>query len=79
MYKYCKNNSPFLFAEELIIWEPQEFRNKSFMAHLNEMPWAEQLLTEQIEKSLYRGMHMTFCKLKDDTWGVVSLETIFLL
>ncbi|CAB3253214.1 unnamed protein product [Arctia plantaginis] len=56
--------------KELVIWEPSEFRNKSFMAHLNEMPWAETLLTEQIEKRLYKGMHMTFCKKKDDTWGV---------
>ncbi|KAJ0174720.1 hypothetical protein K1T71_009828 [Dendrolimus kikuchii] len=55
--------------KELVIWEPSEFRNKSFMAHLNEMPWAETLLTEQIEKSLYKGMHMTFCKKRDDTWG----------
>lgn len=56
-----------------MIWEPPEFRNKSFMAHLNEMPWAEPLLTEQIEKTLYKGMHMTFCKKRDDTWGVVSI------
>lgn len=62
------------FTEELVIWEPSEFRNKSFMAHLNEMPWAETLLTEQIEKRLYKGMHMTFCKKKDDTWGVVRIS-----
>ncbi|KAH9627764.1 hypothetical protein HF086_011142, partial [Spodoptera exigua] len=56
--------------KELVIWEPPEFRNKSFMAHLNEMPWAEPLLTEQIEKTLYKGMHMTFCKKRDDSLGV---------
>lgn len=62
--------------KELVIWEPSEFRNKSFMAHLNEMPWAETLLTEQIEKSLYKGMHMTFCKKRDDTWGVpITIES----
>ncbi|XP_028171043.1 MOXD1 homolog 1-like [Ostrinia furnacalis] len=55
--------------KELIIREPFEFRNKTFMAHLNEMPWSERLLTEQIEKTLYRGSHMTFCKKRDDTWG----------
>ncbi|KAI5638046.1 DOMON domain-containing protein [Phthorimaea operculella] len=55
--------------KELIIREPAEFRDKTFMAHLNEMPWSEPLLTEQIEMSLYRGMHMTFCKKRDDTWG----------
>ncbi|KOB69178.1 MOXD1-like protein 1 [Operophtera brumata] len=57
-------------VEELVIWEPSEFRNKSFMAHLNEMPWQEPLLTKQIQKSLYYGLHMTFCKKRDDSWGV---------
>ncbi|XP_011550979.3 MOXD1 homolog 1 [Plutella xylostella] len=55
--------------KELLIKEPPEFRNKTFIAHLNEMPWSESLLTEQIEKTLYRGTHMTFCKKRDDTWG----------
>lgn len=61
-----------------MIWEPPEFRNKSFMAHLNEMPWAEPLLTEQIEKTLYKGMHMTFCKKRDDTYAVVSTNFFFI-
>lgn len=56
--------------KELVIVEPSEFLNKSFMDHLNEMPWEEPLLTEQIEKSLYNGMHMTFCKKRDDSWGM---------
>ncbi|XP_045451194.1 MOXD1 homolog 1-like [Melitaea cinxia] len=55
--------------KELVIKEPLEFRNKTFMAHLNEMPWHEPLLTEQIEKTLYSGWHMTFCKKRDDSWG----------
>ncbi|XP_026495607.2 MOXD1 homolog 1-like [Vanessa tameamea] len=55
--------------KDLVIKEPLEFRNKTFMAHLNEMPWHEPLLTEQIEKTLYRGCHMTFCKKRDDSWG----------
>ncbi|GBP39913.1 MOXD1 homolog 1 [Eumeta japonica] len=55
--------------KELLIKEPFEFRNKSFIAHLNEMPWTEPLLTEQIEKTLYSGTHMTFCKKRDDSWG----------
>ncbi|XP_034834330.1 MOXD1 homolog 1-like [Maniola hyperantus] len=54
----------------LVIKEPPEFRNKTFMAHLNEMPWSEPLLTEQIEKTLSKGFHMTFCKKRDDSWGV---------
>ncbi|CAG9564813.1 unnamed protein product [Danaus chrysippus] len=53
----------------LVIKEPLEFHNKTFMDHLNEMPWSEPLLTEQIEKKLYSGFHMTFCKKRDDSWG----------
>ncbi|KPJ15636.1 MOXD1-like 1 [Papilio machaon] len=64
------------FMKELVIKEPLEFGNKTFMAHLNEMPWSEPLLTEQIEKTLYRGMHMTFCKKNDDSWGApVQIQT----
>ncbi|XP_013180153.1 PREDICTED: MOXD1 homolog 1-like [Papilio xuthus] len=64
------------FMKELVIKEPLEFGNKTFMAHLNEMPWSEVLLTEQIEKTLYRGMHMTFCKKNDDSWGApVQIQT----
>lgn len=59
-------------TEELLIREPPEFRNKSFIAHLNEMPWSEPLLTEQIEKTLYKGAHMTFCKKRDYSLGAVS-------
>ncbi|XP_061718923.1 MOXD1 homolog 1-like [Cydia pomonella] len=55
--------------KELIIREPAEFQNKTFLAHLNQMPWSESVLTEQIEKTLYKGMHMTFCKKRDDNWG----------
>lgn len=55
--------------KSLVIKNPAEFRNKSFMAHLNEMQWSEPLLTEPIEQRLYRGLHMMFCKKQDDSWG----------
>lgn len=60
----------------LLIKEPPEFRNKSFIAHLNEIAWNEPLLTKEIEKRLYKDAHMTFCKKRDDTWGApIEIQT----
>lgn len=53
--------------DQLVIKEPQEFRNKTFMSHLNEIPWEEELLTKRIEESFYSGQHLTFCRKRDDT------------
>lgn len=53
--------------DQLIIKEPLEFRNKTFMSHLNEIPWEEELLTRRIEESFYSGQHLTFCRKRDDT------------
>lgn len=60
---------------QLIIREPVEFRNKSFMAHLKEIPWNEKLLTTKIERTLYKGKHTTFCKKRDDSLAV-PIETL---
>jgi hypothetical protein len=59
---------------QLVIKEPQEFRNKTFIAHLNEIPWNEPLLTKRIEDTLYKGKHMTFCRKRDDSLAAVSFE-----
>lgn len=59
--------------DQLIIKEPQEFRNKSFISHLNELPWEEPLLTKRIEESFYTGQHLTFCRKKDNTFAIVSI------
>jgi hypothetical protein len=66
------DNSGGLFGE-LVIKEPMEFRNKSFMSHLYEHPWDERLLTQKIEESFYSGQHMVFCRKWDDTLAIVSL------
>ncbi|XP_068081062.1 MOXD1 homolog 1 [Anabrus simplex] len=55
---------------DLVISEPREFRNKSFTSHLIELPWAEQLLTQRIEETLYGGQHMVFCRLPDDQLAI---------
>ncbi|XP_075210219.1 MOXD1 homolog 1-like [Lycorma delicatula] len=57
---------------DLIIKESQEFVNKTFTAHLQDIPWQEQMLTQRIEQALYYGKHMTFCRLNDDTLAMPS-------
>ncbi|XP_054267311.1 MOXD1 homolog 1-like [Macrosteles quadrilineatus] len=53
--------------DNLIIEEPEEFHNRSFVGHLHKMPWSEQLLTDTIETTMYHGKHMTFCRLYNDS------------
>lgn len=59
---------------QLIIKEPAEFQNKTFMSHLNEIPWEEPLLTKRIEESFYKGQHLTFCRKRDDSLALVSFK-----
>jgi hypothetical protein len=64
-------NSGRLF-EELVISEPDEFRNRSFTSHLVLLPWSEKLLTQRVEESFYAGKHMVFCRKHDDQLAMVS-------
>ncbi|XP_066153035.1 MOXD1 homolog 1 [Euwallacea fornicatus] len=56
--------------ERLVIKEPQEFRNKSFMMHLQSIPYNETILTKKMEEYFYKGLHMTFCRKRDDTLAI---------
>ncbi|XP_071439423.1 MOXD1 homolog 1-like [Hetaerina americana] len=58
--------SSYQIFEDLVIKQPTEFSNKSFSRHLQEVPWAEKLLTHRIEQSFRYGQHMTFCRMRDD-------------
>ncbi|XP_033336186.2 MOXD1 homolog 1 [Megalopta genalis] len=50
----------------LIIEEPEEFRGRTLAEHMLALPWSEELLSRSIERSLYHGRHMTFCRKRDD-------------
>lgn len=63
--------------EELVIKEPQEFQNKTFMAHLQSLPFNESLLTKRIEEYFYSGLHLTFCRKRDDTLAMVRKQKWF--
>ncbi|KAJ9595787.1 hypothetical protein L9F63_013031, partial [Diploptera punctata] len=62
---------------ELVIREPNEFRNRSFTSHLVELPWTEKLLTQRVEESLYSGKHMVFCRTHDDQLAIPLTITTF--
>ncbi|XP_018333725.1 MOXD1 homolog 1 [Agrilus planipennis] len=53
--------------DNLIIKAPNEFKNKSFMSHLRNIPFNETLLTKRIEEYFYTGLHLTFCRRRNDT------------
>ncbi|XP_031837806.2 MOXD1 homolog 1 [Nomia melanderi] len=50
----------------LIIEDPAEFRGRTLAEHMLALPWTEELLSTSIERSLYHGRHMTFCRKRDD-------------
>jgi hypothetical protein len=58
--------------DKLIIEEPDEFRNKSFMDHLQDIQFNESLITEKIEEYFYTSLHLTFCRKRDDSLAIVS-------
>lgn len=68
----------FFCADKLIISDPAEFHDRSFMAHLNQLPWTEPLFTRRVEQSMITGKHMTFCRVSNESISVVRAN-IFLL
>lgn len=64
----------FLLQIDFFI-EPKEFRNKSFMTHLQNIPYTESILTKKMEEYFYKGLHMTFCRKRDDTLAIVSIPS----
>lgn len=56
----------------LIISDPAEFHDRTFLAHLEQLPWTESLFTQRVEHTLLTGMHMTFCRVSNESYSVVS-------
>ncbi|XP_022911259.2 MOXD1 homolog 1 [Onthophagus taurus] len=62
-----QQQSPF---GRLIIKEPFEFQNKSFLAHLQDIPYEEALITKKIEEYFHKGLHLTFCRKRDGSLAI---------
>lgn len=62
--------------DRLVIKEPSEFKNLTFTDHLQHIPYNETLLTQKLEEYFYKGLHLTFCRKKDDSLAIVSSSCI---
>lgn len=49
-----------------------EFHDRTFLSHLNLLPWTEPLFTKRVEYSMINGKHMTFCRVANDGVSIVS-------
>lgn len=59
-------------SDKLIISDPVEFHDRSFLAHLYQLPWAEPLFTRRVEQSMLLGKHMTFCRVSNESLSLVG-------
>lgn len=70
-----ESNQSLNLLDKLVIKEPHEFQNKTFMNHLENMPF-EETVTQKIQEYFYKGLHLTFCRKKDDTLAMVSYSEL---
>ncbi|VEN34259.1 unnamed protein product [Callosobruchus maculatus] len=62
--------SPKRIFDRLVIKEPQEFRNMSLSQHIHRMPYNDSSFTTKMEEYFYKGLHLTFCRKRDDSLAV---------
>ena len=61
------------FLDKLVISDPIEFHDRTFLSHLNQLPWFEPLFTKRVEQIMIMGKHMTFCRLSNESISIVSI------
>ncbi|XP_015172192.1 PREDICTED: MOXD1 homolog 1 [Polistes dominula] len=66
MREYSEGQENYNVFSHLIIEEPEEFRGRTLAEHLLALPLTDELIARSMEKSLYYGRHMTFCRKRDD-------------
>lgn len=71
--------SIFLLIDKLIISDPAEFHERTFLTHLYQLPWHEPLFTRRVEQAILKGKHMTFCRTSKESVSVVSDITFFFI
>uniref|UniRef100_A0A336L841 CSON004817 protein n=1 Tax=Culicoides sonorensis TaxID=179676 RepID=A0A336L841_CULSO len=55
---------------KLIISDPAEFHERTFLTHLYQLPWHEPLFTRRVEQAILTGKHMTFCRTSNESISV---------
>ncbi|XP_037953331.1 MOXD1 homolog 1 [Teleopsis dalmanni] len=82
IYDKPKKNRSYMSEEELlyedsllnklIISDPVEFHDRTFLAHLKQLPWSEPLFTKRVEQGMIMGKHMTFCRISNESVSIPS-------
>ncbi|KAH8260736.1 hypothetical protein KR038_008774 [Drosophila bunnanda] len=57
---------------KLLISDPVEFHDRTFLSHLYQLPWHEPLFTKRVEQEFITGKHMTFCRVSNDSISIPS-------
>ncbi|XP_020809804.1 MOXD1 homolog 1 isoform X3 [Drosophila serrata] len=57
---------------KLLISDPVEFHDRTFLSHLYQLPWHEPLFTKRVELEFITGKHMTFCRVSNDSISIPS-------
>lgn len=61
-----------MFTDKLLISDPVEFHGRTFLSHINQLPWSESLFTKRVEHDIIMGKHMTFCRVSNESMSIVS-------
>ncbi|KAG5679456.1 hypothetical protein PVAND_009021 [Polypedilum vanderplanki] len=55
---------------QLIISDPVEFHDRTFMTHLKQLPWEDQSFAKQFENVMSTGSYMLFCRVSNRSISV---------
>ncbi|EDW61204.1 MOXD1 homolog 1 [Drosophila virilis] len=82
IYAKTKPNQTNMSAEDivvegsllnkLLISDPVEFHDRTFLSHINQLPWSEPLFTKRVEHAMITGKHMTFCRVSNESMSIPS-------
>lgn len=55
------------FADKLVINDPVEFHDRSFLSHLHQLPWEDSSYASQLELLMTTGRYMLFCRISNES------------
>lgn len=62
-YRDCK----IIISDKLVINDPVEFHDRTFMSHLYQLPWDDASYASQLEHLMTTGRYMLFCRISNDS------------
>ncbi|XP_014227450.1 MOXD1 homolog 1 [Trichogramma pretiosum] len=61
----------------LVIEKPDEFKDHTLSDHMQALAWNDTSLSKSIERSLYHGRHVTFCRTRNDKYPLAASIQMF--